>query len=159
MPSASRLQRRILLVLGAAQVFGGIGFFLGVTVAALLARDVSGREALGGVPLAFAVATGAIAAAPLGAWMGRVGRRPGLAAGHVVAASGAALVVLAAGLGSFPLLCVGMAGFGLGNTSNLLARYAATDLAPVRHRARAISVVLLTTAAGAIAGPVLAAPT
>jgi len=146
-------------VLAAAQVFGGIGFFLGVTVAALLARDVSGREALGGVPLAFAVASGAIAAAPLGAWMARVGRRSALVAGHLIAASGAAVVVLAAGLGSFVLLCIGMAGFGLGNTSNLLARYAATDLAPADRRARAISVVLLATAVGAIAGPNLAAPT
>lgn len=159
MPDLPRLQRRTLRVLAAAQVFGGIGFFLGVTVAALLARDLSGQEALGGVPLAFAVATGAIAAAPLGAWMARAGRGPGLAAGHLIAASGAAVVVLAAGLESFPLLCLGMGGFGLGNASNLLARYAATDLAPLEQRARAISVVLLATAAGAIAGPNLASPT
>jgi hypothetical protein len=77
MPQESHLVRRTLRVLAVAQVFGGIGFFLGVTVAALLARDISGHEALGGVPLAFAVASGAIAAAPLGAWMGRVGWRRG----------------------------------------------------------------------------------
>ena len=153
------LQRRTLRVLAAAQIFGGVGFFLGVTVAALLARDVSGRESLAGVPLAFAVLAGALAAAPIGAWMGRVGRRAGLVAGHLAAAAGAAVVVLAAGSESFPLLCLGMAGFGLGNTSNLLARYAATDLAPAAQRARAISVVLLATAAGAIAGPNLASLT
>jgi MFS family permease len=158
-PPTPYLQRRTLRVLAAAQVFGGIGFFLGVTVAALLARDISGSESLAGVPLAFAVASGAIAAAPLGAWMGSAGRRPGLAAGHLIAASGAGLVVLAAGIESFPLLCLGMAAFGLGNTSNLLARYAATDLAPPAQRARSISVVLLATAAGAIAGPNLVAPT
>jgi MFS family permease len=151
--SSEPLQRRTLRVLAVAQVFGGVGFFLGVTVAALLARDVSGEESLGGVPLAFAVLAGALAAAPIGSWMARAGRRPGLVAGHLTAASGAALVVLAAAIESFPLLCVGMAGFGLGNTSNLLARYAATDLAPTAQRARAISVVLLATAAGAIAGP------
>ena len=155
----SRLQRRTLWVLAAAQVFGGVGFFLGVTVAAVLARDLSGRESLGGVPLAFAVLSGALAAAPIGAWMARAGRRPGLAAGHLIAAAGAALVVLAAGIGSFALLCLGMVGFGLGNTSNLLARYAATDLAPSAQRARAISVVLLATAAGAVVGPNLASPT
>jgi len=155
----SQIQRRTLAVLAAAQVFGGVGFFLGVTVAALLARDVSGRESLGGVPLAFAVLSGALAAGPIGAWMGRAGRRAGLVAGHLVAAGGAALVVLAAGIDSFALLCLGMAGFGLGNTSNLLARYAATDLAPAQQRARASSIVLLATAAGAIAGPNLAALT
>ncbi len=156
MPS---LQRHTLRVLAAAQVFGGIGFFMGVTVAALLARDISGEDALSGIPLAFAVAAGAFGAVPLASWMARAGRRPGLAAGHLIAAAGAATVVLAAGLESFPVLCLGMAAFGLGNTSNLLARYAATDLAPQARRARAISVVLLATAAGAVAGPNFASST
>ena len=159
MARRSRLQRRTLGVLGAAQVFGGIGFFLGVTVAALLARDVSGEEALSGVPLGFGIATAAIAAVPLASWMARAGRRPGLAAGHLIAAVGAAVVVGAASLESFPILCLGTAAFGVGNAANLLARYAATDLAAPQQRARAISVVLLATAAGAIAGPNLAAST
>jgi len=147
-------------VLAAAQVFGGIGFFLGVTVAALLARDISGGESLGGVPLAFAVASGAIAAAPLGTWMARAGRRPALAVGHLIAASGAAVVVLAAGLRSFALLCIGTAGFGLGNTSNLLARYAATDLAPADRRARARSALCCSPRRWVPSpGPNLAAPT
>jgi MFS family permease len=159
MDSRARLQRRTLWVLGGAQVFGGIGFFLGVTVAALLARDVSGQESLAGVPLGVGIATAAVAAVPLATWMARVGRRPGLAVGHLVAAAGGAVVVGAAALESFPLLCLGMAGFGVGNTSNLLARYAATDLAEADQRARAISIVLLATAAGAIAGPNLASST
>lgn len=153
------LQRRTLRVLVAAQVAGGIGFFMGVTVAAILARDISGEEALSGIPLAFAVGAGAIAAAPLASWMARAGRRPGLAAGHLIAAAGAAVVVFAAGLESFVLLCLGMAAFGIGNTSNLLARFAATDLAEPRRRARAISTVLLATAAGAVAGPNFASST
>lgn len=140
-------------MLAAAQVAGGIGFFMGITVAAILARDITGEEALSGIPLAFTVAAGAIAAAPLASWMARAGRRPGLAVGHLVAGAGAGIVVLAAGLESFVVLCLGMAAFGLGNTSNLLARFAATDLAEPQRRARAISVVLLATAAGAVAGP------
>jgi len=153
------LQRRTLRVLAAAQVLGGIGFFMGITVAALLARDISGEEALSGVPLAFTVATGALAAVPLAGWMARVGRRPGLAAGQLIAAAGAAVVVASAAIESFPLLCLGMAAFGLANTSGLLARFAATDLAPPQRRARALSVVLLATAAGAVAGPNFAAAT
>ena len=146
-------------VLIAAQVLGGCAFFLGIAVAALLARDVSGQEALGGVPIAIGIVTASLAAAPLSSWMARVGRRPGLAAGHVVAGLGSAVVLAAAALDSFPLLCLGMAGFGMGNASNLLARYAATDLASADRRARSISVVLLATAAGAILGPNLAAQT
>jgi MFS family permease len=146
-------------VLAAAQVLSGCAFFLGIAVSALLARDVSGHDALSGLPIAVGIVTASLAAAPLSSWMARVGRRPGLAAGHVVAGSGSAVVLAAAALDSFPLLCLGMAGFGIGNASNLLARYAATDLAPAERRARAISVVLLATAAGAILGPHLAART
>lgn len=157
--SVPSLQRRTLQVLAAAQVFGGVGFFMGITVAALLARDITGSDSLTGVPLAFTVAVGAIGALPLAGWMAKSGRRPGLAAGHLIAAAGAATVVGAAGLESFPLLCLGMAAFGLGNTSNLLARFAATDLAPADKRARALSIVLLATAAGAIIGPNVASAT
>jgi MFS family permease len=156
MPSRTAIQRRTLRVLAAAQVLSGCGFFLGIAVAALLARDVSGQEALSGVPLALGVISAALAAAPLSSWMARVGRRPGLVAGHLIAGAGSAVVVAAAAAGSFPLLCVGMAAFGIGNAANLLARYAATDLAPPERRGRAISVVLLATAAGAILGPNLA---
>ena len=156
MPS---LQRRTLTVLAAAQVFGGIGFFLGITVAAILAREISGSSSLSGIPLAFTVAVGALGAPPIAQWMARSGRRPGLAAGHLIGGAGSAVVVLSAGVESFPLLCLGMAAFGLGNTSNLLARFAAADLAPQQKRARAISIVLLATAAGAILGPNLASAT
>ncbi|MEX1142806.1 MAG: MFS transporter [Thermoleophilaceae bacterium] len=159
MPSRTALQRRTLRVLAAAQVLSGCAFFLGIAVAALLARDVSGQEALSGVPLALGVISAALAAVPLSSWMARVGRRPGLVAGHLIAGSGSAVVVAAAAAGSFALLCAGMAAFGIGNAANLLARYAATDLAPAERRARAISVVLLATAAGAILGPNLAAQT
>jgi MFS family permease len=159
MSSRTALQRRTLRVLAAAQVLSGCAFFLGIAVAALLARDVSGQEALSGVPLAFGVITASLAAAPLSSWMARAGRRPGLAAGHLIAGAGSVVVVAAAAADSFPLLCAGMAAFGVGNTSNLLARYAATDLAPAERRARAISVVLLATAAGAIVGPNLASQT
>ena len=159
MGSRAEIQRRTLRVLAAAQVLGGCAFFLGIAVAALLARDISGQEALSGVPLAFGVVTAALVAAPLSSWMARVGRRPGLVAGHLIAGCGSAVVVAAAAAGSFALLCVGMAAFGVGNAANLLARYAATDLAPAERRARAISVVLLATAAGAILGPNLVSQT
>ena len=59
-----QLQRRTLRVLAVAQVFGGAGFFLGIAVSALLARDITGEDSLGGVPLAFGIAAGAVAAAP-----------------------------------------------------------------------------------------------
>jgi predicted MFS family arabinose efflux permease len=59
---------------------------------------------------------------------------------------------------SLVLLLGGVALFGLGNTSNLLARFAAADLAAPARRGRAIATVLLATTFGAVLGPNLVEP-
>jgi len=146
-------QRRILRVLAAAQVLGGAAFFIGIAVVPVLAREVTGSAALAGVPTAAAVAASALAAVPLSRLMARAGRRPGLALGHAIAVVGAGLVVLAAVSRSLPVLMLGTALFGVANTSNLLARFAATDLSVEAQRGRAMGVVLLATALGAVAAP------
>ena len=151
-----RLQHRTIRVLVAAQIFGGGGFFLGFAVSVLLARELTDDDSLIGIPVAIAVAAAALSAGPLGSWMQHSGRRPGLAAGQLCGATGAVSVVLAARADSFPLFCGAMALFGAGNASNLLARYAASDLPTPDRRGRAISTVLLATAGGAILGPNLA---
>ena len=152
------VQRRTLRVLVVAQLFAGIGLASGISVAALLARDLLGGATLSGLPIAVAGVGGALAALPLSRLMARSGRRPGLAAGYLTGASGCAVVLLAAELRSFPLLVAGMMLFGVGNTAGLLARYAATDLALAERRGRAVSTILFATAFGAIAGPNLVAP-
>jgi MFS family permease len=154
----ARLQRRTLRVLGCAQVFGGASFFVGLAVAVLLARDLGGTDALAGIPVALSIAISALAALPIAGWMGRVGRRPGLVLGYAIGATGAAVTILAAVLDSYVLLLPGLAAAGIANTSNLLARYAAADLSVPRHRGRAISVVLMATTVGALAGPNLIGP-
>jgi MFS family permease len=147
------LQRRTLRVLVVGQVLGGLGLAAGVSVGALLARDLLDGDALTGIPLGVATAGGAFAALPLSRLMDARGRRPGLALGYALGALGAAVVVAAAAAASFALLVAGMALFGAGNTSSLLARYAGADLAPADRRGRAVSTVLFATTFGAVAGP------
>ena len=155
----SPLERRTLQVLAVAQIFAGIAFFIGIAVIALLARELSGIDATAGIPASLGIVGSALAAPPISAWMARSGRRPGLVACFVIAAAGSVVIVFAAALGSFALLCVGTLGYGIGNTAILLARYAGADLSPPERRARAISVVLLATAVGAVLGPNLAGAT
>src|SRR5919202_1725280 len=85
---------------------------------------------------------------------GSTGHSISLAVGSVVAAeitgSNTWSGVLA---GSFPYLLLGMALFGIGNTSNLLSRYAAADVSPGAERGRAISLIVWGSAAGSIIGP------
>lgn len=153
------LQRRTLVVVVAAQVLGGVGLAAGVAVGALIARDMLDSATLSGVPLAAATAGGAAAAIALSRLMALEGRRVGLVTGYGLGAVGSAIVVLAAQIESFAVLCLGMAIFGSGNVASLLARYAGADLAPPRGRGLALSLVLFATTFGAVAGPNLVAPT
>ena len=61
-------------------------------------------------------------------------------------------------LESFSLLLGGMALFGIANTSNLLARYAAADVTPGAQRGRAMGLIVWGSTAGSIIGPNLMGP-
>jgi MFS family permease len=158
-PDHTAIQRRTLRVLVLTQLLGGVGLAAGAAVGSLLARDMLGGDALAGVPTAVSVAGGALAAVPISRLMGRAGRRPGLMTGYLTGAAGAGVVLVSAQLSSFVLLIAGMLLFGAGNTSSLLARYAAADLAKPDRRGSAVSLVLFATTFGAVAGPNLIEPT
>ncbi len=152
------VQRRTVRSLVSTQVLGGVGVSIGVALAALLAEELSGSPDLSGLAVTASVLGAAVAAVPLAGLMTLRGRRPGLVAGYLTGSAGAVLAVVAAALGSYPLLLAGMLFFGAATTSNLQARYAATDLAEPAQRGRALSLVVWATTIGAVAGPNLAAP-
>ena len=67
--------------------------------------------------------------------------------------SGALGVVVAAVIDSPALLFVAFFVYGAGTSTNLQARYAGTDLAPADQRATAVSIAMVSTTFGAVAGP------
>ncbi|MFJ5830412.1 MFS transporter [Streptomyces sp. NPDC093089] len=152
------LRRRIQAVLIGTQILGGLGIATGVALAAVLARDVSGSEALSGLASTATVAGPALLAMPLASLMAARGRRAGLVLAYLIGAVGAGVAVLGAVVDSFPLLLAGLVGFGAGSSANLAARFAAADLAEPDRRARAISTVVWATTIGAVLGPNIAAP-
>lgn len=152
------LRRRITAVLIASQILGGLGVATGIALAAVLAQQVSGTEALSGLAPTATVAGTALLSMPLAALMTARGRRPGLVLAYVIGALGAGVVVLGAVIENFPLLLLGMAAFGAGSSANLQARFAAADLAEPERRGRAISNVIWATTIGAVLGPNIAAP-
>ncbi len=154
----ARVQRRTLAVVIAGQVLGGAGLAAGVTVGALLAQDMLGSATLTGLPVALFTFGSAFAAYLVGRLSLRAGRRAGLAAGFGAGAAGAAGVVLAAAIGSVPQLFASFLVYGAGTATNLQARYAGTDLATPARRATAVSLALVSTTLGAVAGPNLVAP-
>ena len=153
-----RVQRRTLAVVVLSQVLGGAGLAAGVTVGALLAEDMLGSDSLAGVPTALFTLGSALAAFLVGRFTQRWGRRIGLGAGFAAGGVGAVGVVLAAVDDSVPLLFVSLFVYGAGMATNLQARYAGTDLATPARRGTAISVALVSTTLGAVAGPNLVDP-
>ncbi|QES52658.1 MFS transporter [Streptomyces venezuelae] len=141
-----------------SQVIGGLGVPISIALAPVMATEISGSEALSGLASSASVAGTAILSLPLAALMTRRGRRPGLVLAYLIGAVGAGVVVLAAVIGNFPLLLLGMAAFGAASSANLQARFAAADLASPDHRGRAISTVVWATTLGAVLGPNLSAP-
>lgn len=154
----SALRRRVSGVLITTQILGGLGVATGVALSAVLAKQVSGTESLSGLAPTATVTGTAVLSMPFAALMTARGRRPGLVLGYLVGALGAGVVVLAASIGSFPLLLCGMAAFGAASSANLQSRFAAADLAEPEQRARAISHVVWATTIGAVLGPNIAAP-
>ncbi|CCH31814.1 MFS transporter [Actinosynnema sp. NPDC047251] len=155
---SSVTRTRVLGVLAAAQVLGGIGVATGIVVGALAVRDLSGSDALAGLAQPSAVLGAALFAVPAGVVAARAGRRLSLAAAHGVGALGALLAACSAAAGSWPFLLVGLVLFGSGTTAILAARFAAADDAPPGRRARDLSLVVWATTVGSVLGPNLAAP-
>jgi MFS family permease len=146
-------QRRTIGTLVASQAVGAIGITIGIATASLLARDISGSEEQAGLAQTFQVLGAAVMSYLLARLMALRGRRVGLTTGYLVGAAGSVLAVVAGVADSMPLLLLGAALLGSATAANSAARYAATDLAPVETRARALSVVVWATTIGAVAGP------
>ncbi|WP_019155562.1 MFS transporter [Robertmurraya massiliosenegalensis] len=147
------LYKRTLMVVVISQIFGGAGLAAGITVGALLAKDMLGTDDISGLPTALFTLGSAGAALLVGRLSQRFGRRLGLATGFILGGIGAVGVVISAVFNNILLLFAALLIYGAGSATNLQARYAGTDLANSKQRATAISMALVSTTFGAVAGP------
>jgi MFS family permease len=147
------LYKRTLFVVSISQIFGGAGLAAGVTVGALLAQQMLGTDAFAGLPSALLTLGSAGAALFVGRLSQAYGRRTGLTAGFMIGGLGAIGVIIAAIMNSVFLLFTSLLVYGAGSATNLQARYAGTDLANSKQRATAISITMVFTTFGAVAGP------
>ncbi len=148
-----RLYKRTLFIVVLSQIFGGAGLAAGITVGALLAQDMLGTDSFAGVPTALFTLGSAGAALLVGRLSQRFGRRLGLATGFLAGGIGAIGVVIAALTNNILLLFASLLIYGAGTATNLQARYAGTDLANSTQRATAVSIAMVSTTFGAVAGP------
>ncbi|MFC4354766.1 MFS transporter [Chryseomicrobium palamuruense] len=153
-----QVYKRTLWIVAISQLFGGAGLAAGITVGALIARDLFELTSLTGVPAALFTLGSAFTAYTVGKLTQRIGRRTGLASGFFFGAVGAVGVIAGTALEWIPLFFFSLFVYGAGTATNLQARYAGTDLALPKQRGKAVSIALVSTTLGAVAGPNLVEP-
>jgi MFS family permease len=142
-----------------SQVCGSTGQSIALAIGSIMAASITGTNTWSGMPVAISGLGSALASWPLSRLMNRSGRRPGLALGYGLAVIGAVLGMIGVTVRSFPLMLGGMVLFGIGTTSNLLARYAAADVSSGAERGRAMGLIVGGSTIGSIMGPMLMSPT
>ena len=148
-----KFYKKVLTIVSVSQIFGGAGLAAGITVGALIAKDILGTDAYSGIPSALFTLGSAGAAMMVGILSQKYGRRIGLSIGFVLGGIGAIGVVIATLLSNIWILFIALLIYGSGTATNLQARYAGTDLAKSHQKGKAISIAMVMTTFGAIIGP------
>jgi MFS family permease len=150
--------RRNTLLLAATMAVYSAVLQLVAAVSSITFVLVTGIEGLLGLGPAIFLVASASAAVPAGRLMDRVGRRPVIAGGYLLATVGCALTALATNIDSSVVLVLGFLLTGGASGVALLIRTAAGDMYPPERRARGISYVLFGSVFGAILGPAVFGP-
>jgi MFS family permease len=150
--------RRNTALLSAALAANSAMLQLSAAVATLTVALVVGIEGLLGLGPALVAGAGALASLPAGRAMDRFGRRPVLAAGFAIGATGGLLLALGSAREVPTAVVIGLLFVGLSTGVSLLTRTAAGDMYPPERRGRGIALVLFGTVFGAILGPAVFSP-
>ncbi len=157
-PSRLALQRRTLQVLFIGQVLGSAGISVAVSVGGRFLGGLLNGSKWAGSSSAMVTLGGAVAGLCLSGLMKARGRRPGLALGYLLSLLGGLVVVLGIERSSVAIFLFGSLFFGVGQGTNLLARYAAADLTTPAERATAMSTLMFGSTFGAVLSLVLVEP-
>ena len=151
-------QQKTVRVLALGQALGGFGLGATLSVGALLAVELSGTPAWSGAAATLATLGAAFWAIPLANLAYQRGRRIALASGAGIAILGAAAMILAATIRSFPVELIALFLLGAASAVQLQARFAATDIPTGLPKGKDLSLVVWATTVGAVIGPNLIAP-
>jgi hypothetical protein len=152
--TATRAGRLIFLAVAVATCGG----YAAVTMAPVIAHEITGSAFLAGLPVAVLLAGAGLGATRLAGAIRRWGYPVAFAAYYGLGVAGCLLAVVAVVGSSFVLLLVGVAGVGIGHAVNQLARYTAAELHPLERRASVIGWMIWALAIGAVVGPLTLGP-
>ncbi len=144
-------------------MFGGnamvsIAYIAGITVASLVARDLTGEDTFAGFPGSIGTLGAALGATVLTRLSKTRGRRATFIGGYLVAALGGVVAASSIVMQSLAVLMVGFLLVGFGRSVSQLARFAAADMRSEQRRGTAISTIVWAGTIGAVLGPRLISP-
>jgi MFS family permease len=145
-----------VLLLASAQALFQTASVLVMTVGSLAGAALSPDPQWATAPIASMFLGTAIGTIPASMWMSRVGRRIGFVVGAMLGAFGGLLAAAGTYSSSLLLLCLGTALIGCYQAFAQFYRFAASEVAEVDFRPRAVSLVLAGGVVAALAGPGLA---
>jgi MFS family permease len=153
MPTALRPDHRNVLILAICQMLFGSGRALLLATAPVVAYAMAEEKGLATLPTSMVIVGTALATVPASMVMHRFGRRTGFVLGALIGAAGGALCAYSVLAADLWLFAAGAFLFGVFAGFSQLYRFAATDIAAVDFRSRAISLVLAGGVVAAFLGP------
>jgi len=151
-------QRKIVRVLGLAQVLNGIGVAGTVAAGSLLVSSITKSDGLSGLAQTISVLGAAVMALPLARLTQTGGRRLALTLGYSVGVFGAVLAIFGGANRNLFFMLLGAFMVGAASASGYQARFAAIDLATPENRSKDLSFVVWGSTIGAVTGPNLMEP-
>jgi MFS family permease len=151
-------QRKIVRVLGIAQVLNGIGVAGTVAAGSLLVSSITKSDGLSGLAQTTSVLGAAVMALPLARLTQSGGRRLALTFGYSVGVVGALLAIFGGTHRILFFMLLGAFMVGAASASGYQARFAAIDLATPENRSKDLSFVVWGSTIGAVTGPNLMEP-
>ena len=151
-------QRKIVRVLGIAQVLNGVGVAGTVAAGSLLVSSITKSEGLSGLAQTTSVLGAAVMALPLARLTQTGGRRLALTFGYSVGVIGALLAIFGGANRILFFMLLGAFLVGAASASGYQARFAAIDLATSENRSKNLSYVVWGSTIGAVTGPNLMEP-
>lgn len=128
------------------------------TLHSIAAGILAGSDTAAGVPSTVLTFSQSLMAYFFGIYMGRYGRKMGLATAYAFGMLSALVGVAAVYYSIFPLLLLSSAGMGMSRAGADMSRFVAGELFPEQQRARMIGRIVFAGTIGAILGPILVGP-
>lgn len=152
------VRQRLTVTLFIGQSLFAAAMIATFTLMAIVASDLSGSDAMAGIPSTLTLLGRAVAAYPIGWLLDRAGRRIGLSAGFGLGVVGSITAVYAIVIGSFAVFCAGAILMGMGRAGSDQSRYIAAEIQVADKRAKVIGLLVFAGTIGAVLGPALVAP-